>query len=783
MTSFVKNVLQYVQKRPSVSEKAAQRRKSGNTSTEIQPTSQRRLSLTFRWHARVAVAHITDVVVFFGSLTGTAERYATRLAASIAERGINTVVRSLETFDPVEFTSPKQLVNTRAVVFVVSTHFADAPPNAEKFHQWLRAASDRVGPATSRESMLAEVEASSSRISSSASGPRPAKSSHPMMVLDGMQYAVFGVGDSKYLTYNAAGKFIDVRLHSIGASRLLTLGLADASNDPEGAFVKWEQSLFKILPLINSDTEGSSSNSNKRAPEANPEIESPIEPIKADILDTTVIVPLSSPRPNSSSTRRVFGADRKRATSSCPNVILLSQGDEHAVATLKNRVFDLSNVPVRLRYRCRFINEPDASIQVAMGDVPSNCSNATMTLRTKALLRKPGVMVQSIQRHNGASTAKNEIALVKLKVVDPEMTFDAADSFAYFPPNSEELVNHIASSMGFNLDAWFELYYENDQQGATKLQQLPFPTPCTIRTALTEFIEVLTLSREFVRTASRFVPVDREQEALETLASADGSAKFHAQFVEQHNCIKDLIALAPSMQLPFEVFVNFTTPIKPRLYSVSSSPQVSPGVIDIAVSLGPPGSNCTGKSVSFFKTLMNSEHGACGALLRGFVITSPFKMPVDPAAPMIMIANGTGVGPMRALLQQRELERNRMQADRLTDVDSFTTLLFLGCSTSTSLLYGEDFQVWEQNGLIHRYMAYSAEPGHECQYIQQLVTTHLEEIVELASQSPHSRIYVCGSELMAKDIRVLMQGYVEGNDPTWFSSIVSSGRYVEDAFA
>lgn len=447
--------------------------------------------------------------------------------------------------------------------------------------------------------------------------------------------------------------------------------------------------------------------------------------------------------------------------------------------TLQDRVFDLSNEPVRLRYRCRFIDKPDATMQVDMGDTPINF-NTTMTLRTKALFRKPGVVIQSIQRHIGASTAKNEIALVKLELVDPEITFDAADLFAYFPSNSEELVNHIASSLGFNLDAWFELYYETDHMNPL---QLPFPTPCTIRTALTEFIEVLTISREFVRTASRFVPVGREQEALENLASTDGSAKFYAQFVEQHKCMRDLIALAPSIRLPFEVFMNFTTPIRPRLYSVASSPQASPQVIDIAVSLGPPGISCNGKSVSFFKTLMNSEQGGQGVLLRGFVISSQFKLPVDAIAPIIMIANGTGVGCMRALLQQRERERNRLQAGGVLVADSFTTLLFLGCTNSSSLLYGEDFQAWEDNGLIQRNVAYSAEPGHGCQYVQQLVSMHIEHIVDLVCQSPQSRMYVCGSELMAKDIRVLMQEYSEGSDSTWFSTVVSSGRYVEDAFA
>lgn len=288
------------------------------------------LSINFRWNARVAAAYITNVDVFFGSLNGTAEQFAARVATSIATRGISAVLRSLDTFDPTEFTSPERLVNTRAVVFVVSTRFAEAPPNAERFHQWLHIVSDRVGPVANRRALMAEMEAdiaaSSSDISFNVTGSRLTKASHAVLALKGLQYAVFGVGDSKYLTYNAAAKFIDVRLHSIGATRLLGLGLADVSNDAEGAFVKWEQSLWKMLPQIRRDTERRASSSIRLAPGVRIDNKPHIEASEAD--QSAKISPLSRPRPNSSSSQRVIAVVPKRTASSCPNVYLLGQVDE-----------------------------------------------------------------------------------------------------------------------------------------------------------------------------------------------------------------------------------------------------------------------------------------------------------------------------------------------------------------------------------------------------------------------------------------------------------------------
>lgn len=767
MTSFVKSVLQFVHKGHHTSnDREIPRQKSsfaGSTKHVGAATTHKHLSVNFRWHSRVAAVFITDVYIFFGSRTGTAERFAMRLAADIAARGIRTVVRSLDAFDPFEFTDEERLVYTRAWLFVVSTHFAGAPPNAEKFQQWLRVASDRVGSTAMRRVVTTDM---SPQRHSGPGARSKHTSTHPAQVLKGMQYAVFGVGDSTYLTFNAVAKFTDVRLHTIGATRLLALYLGDVSKDIETAFGEWEQSVFKLLPIVCCDGSLKSGLSLTRRDTTTDEMTSPAE-----------LAALEA-RQAEAGALSIQQGDRPLATSSCPN-ILTSDELEKLFASLQNRVLDLSDVPVRLRCRCRFIDEPESKA-VAMGHLPLD-SNAALTHRAKALLRAPGVRIQSIQRNHDASSPKNAIVQVKLELVDPDLTYDAADSFAYFPPNADDLVHHVASSLGFDLDAWFELYSDSDQ-GVAEFQQLPFPTPCTVRTALTEFLELLTISREFVRTASRFVAVSAEQEALEALSSTDGSASFHAQFVEQHKGIRDLIAMAPSMQLPFEVFVNFMTPIKPRLYSISCSPQAFPRVMDISVSLGPPDDDNRGKSVSYWKELLNSEQAGQGTMLRGFILSSSLKLPNDPAAPVIMIANGTGVGPMRALLQQREQARAMHQESLLVEDGSFTTLVFLGCTHSTSLLFGGEFEAWEQTGLIQRYMAFSAEPGHECQYVQHLVEMHMDTVARLMNQSPQACIFVCGSDLMTRAIRVLMQAYTEGTDSSWFSAIVSSGRYVEGTF-
>lgn len=63
----------------------------------------------------------------------------------------------------------------------------------------------------------------------------------------GVQYAVFGVGNSVYRTYNATAKYIDSRIQELGGVRVCLLGLGDVSKGIEAVFNKWESQLLQVV--------------------------------------------------------------------------------------------------------------------------------------------------------------------------------------------------------------------------------------------------------------------------------------------------------------------------------------------------------------------------------------------------------------------------------------------------------------------------------------------------------------------------------------------------------
>ncbi|XP_042564364.1 NADPH--cytochrome P450 reductase isoform X3 [Clupea harengus] len=59
--------------------------------------------------------------------------------------------------------------------------------------------------------------------------------------LEGVNFAVFGLGNKTYEHFNAMGKLVDKRLAELGAKRVFDLGLGDDDSNLEEDFVSWKE--------------------------------------------------------------------------------------------------------------------------------------------------------------------------------------------------------------------------------------------------------------------------------------------------------------------------------------------------------------------------------------------------------------------------------------------------------------------------------------------------------------------------------------------------------------
>ncbi|EGZ21430.1 hypothetical protein PHYSODRAFT_299157 [Phytophthora sojae] len=859
----------------------------------------RRISLSFRKITQ-ATGCITHLDIFVGSLTGTSERFASILAEDAAKYGTVVSLNSLERFNPECFNDPEgpHHSKSRLTVFVVSTHFAGGPsPDAEAFSQWLRIISgdsraptiDPVIPEEPRPSEATTImappvndpskpkmrrstqivvptpAAKPRRQTSFSAAVRPilrmnwrqtflsrknsANASKPKSVMHGVQYAVFGVGNSMYLTYNAMGKFVDAKMQVLGAVRLCPLGLGDVLGDIDDTFAKWEAQVLQLLVY------------QKLGPPANIAIQAQAQrrttfTAEGSGRQLTVQRTLSDPssgEPAAPRNQPQAPAQEDEVAPLRRSSIVRRASPPRASAGGTTTKFSAQNLyghNIRLRFRCRYVSNDNQQKSPRKSTklppiAPSSEKKASAKLhfnlstikRDASHIRHPCIALRSItmltRADNSASASTfKDVSLVRLSILDPDLAFETADTFGYFPPNPKEVVDAIGSRMGLSMDSCVEFSFQDDPGVLTgscssvsgsgadpphspnRDRHLPFPSPCSIRTILSDFLELRTISREFVRIASGFVSDQTEHELLENMASIDGSAAFAREFTPAKFGMLKLLELAPSLQMPFEVFVNLTPLLKPRLYSVASSHLQNDREFDIVIALGNP-KEAHGLSVSNFRRILSrsdvqvpptsssstvqqaeSEPVPVLALLRGFVAFSRFKTPVDIAAPMIMICNGIGVAPLRALLQHREIECEWNQANLEQNGQGGGTapaplqvnpscgknLLFLGCSNESSLLFESELRTWESNGVVELHVAYSSEPGQPSEHVQDLVSAQKEQIAALMSSSPEARIFICGKIAMAQAVHQILSAPDTSYNNNWYQKALLSGRYIEGIF-
>lgn len=128
------------------------------------------------------------MIVFYGSQTGTAEEFAARLAKEATRYGMKAMVADPEECEMEDLPKLQEIENSLAVFCVATYGEGDPTDNAQEFFEWLNGGGAE---------------------------------------LNGLRYAVFGLGNKTYEHYNKVGIELDAKLESLGAERVFELGLGD----------------------------------------------------------------------------------------------------------------------------------------------------------------------------------------------------------------------------------------------------------------------------------------------------------------------------------------------------------------------------------------------------------------------------------------------------------------------------------------------------------------------------------------------------------------------------
>ncbi|GAA5045128.1 cytochrome P450 [Thermocatellispora tengchongensis] len=348
------------------------------------------------------------------------------------------------------------------------------------------------------------------------------------------------------------------------------------------------------------------------------------------------------------------------------------------------------------------------------------------------------------------------------------VTYEPGDHLAVFARNEPELVERALRALRVPRDQVVRLR----AHGAT---HLPVDTPVTAGLLLADFAELQDVAtRADLATLAAHTRCPWTRGELDRLTAA-----YPDEVLAKRVSVIDLLERYPAIALPLPVFLEAAGPIRPRYYSISSSPLAAPRQVRITVGLveGPAWSGADA-----------AYRGMCSAYLAGLapgevfygyvrVPAPPFRLPEDPATPIVLVGPGTGFAPLRAFLEHRALSAPGAEPAEV----------FTGCRhPGHDRLYHADLDAWERAGVARVHTAFSALPGHPHRYVQDALSANADTVWALLERGAH--VYVCGDGLhMAPAVRrTLAAIYAErtGRDgDAWLRELEEAGRYQQDVFA
>ncbi len=310
-----------------------------------------------------------------------------------------------------------------------------------------------------------------------------------------------------------------------------------------------------------------------------------------------------------------------------------------------------------------------------------------------------------------------------------------------------------------------------------RFRHLPIGRMVTVRQLLTDFVEIQDPMPR--RAVDVVLNQTRCPNTKAELARLSDDVLWQSEIADKRLTLLGLLVKYPAAEISLDSFVELSSAIAPRFYSIASSPLISPDAVDLIVgTVHAPAWSGIGTHQGFASTHMRDLQP--GEHVFGYVRrpNPPFAPPQDGAVPLVLIGPGTGFAPLRGFIQERAA----------LDATAPCHVFFGARHPDHDWLCRGEMTQWAEAGVIDLHMAYSQRAGHPYRYVQDAVWGARDAVWDVVANG--GQIFLCGDgRYMAPAVRdTLIKIHVEktGGDhlagSTWLEGLIEDGVYHQDVF-
>ena len=357
------------------------------------------------------------------------------------------------------------------------------------------------------------------------------------------------------------------------------------------------------------------------------------------------------------------------------------------------------------------------------------------------------------------------------------VSYRAGDHLAVAPRNDAALVAEVAARFGLAPDSTIRL-----EATPGRRPLLPVGAPVSVARLLTDFVELQQVAtRKQIEALAEHMRCPVTRPKLQALMGDDA---YRAEVLAKRLSVFHLARSHPACELPFSVYLEMLPLLQPRYYSISSSPLADPGRVSISVGVmrGPARSGLGEfRGVASNHLAARAEGDNIHVAVRE--TKAGFRLPENPATPLVMVGPGAGLAPLRGFLRERAALRSKGAA-------LGPAMLFFGCRRADEdFLYAQELQGYAAEGLVDLHVAFSRDFQRPKTYVQDLIRREGDALWRLLEAG--AVVFVCGDGArMEPDVKRALTalhgaktGAPASNSEAWMARLGESGRFALDVWS